>query len=311
VVVPTRNRPHRLNGALASVLSQTHRNIEVIVVDDASDPPVEDLADADLFEDPRVRLQRLAGKSGAARARNVGLSLSNGELVAFLDDDDRWAPAKLATQVEYLDAHPRVGIVSCDHYVLSDEVDRPRRFRGPAVFGAEHLLWVNFTGSFSFVTARRALVEDELRIDESFPSVEDWDLWLRCSRLARPGVVREPLVHYVSHREARLTDAQSDGLMVFADKHGEAMSDACRAFHLAHRRMERTSRSRRTEVARAVLCAVPQAGVPLLVEQTARQIGRLTCDPGLPYRALASVIANRRTPPRGRLRRGRPAYPSV
>ena len=87
---------------------------------------------------------------------------------------------------------------------------------------------------------RRALVDGELRIDETFRCAEDWDLWLRCARRARSATVAEPLVSYVAHGGPRLTDTATKrrGLERFADKHEEAMSAACRAFHLAHQRMD-------------------------------------------------------------------------
>lgn len=97
VVIPTRNRPGVLPRAVASVLSQTASDLEVIVVDDGSQPPVDR---GTLPPDPRVRLLRLNRSGGAARARNVGMSAGNGAWFAFLDDDDRWRPDKLELQLE-------------------------------------------------------------------------------------------------------------------------------------------------------------------------------------------------------------------
>jgi len=293
--MPTRNRPRRLSGALASVLSQTHRDIELVVVDDGSETPAEGVVDMVARGDPRVRVARHLTSKGAATARNTGIALSTGELISFLDDDDRWKPTKLARQIEYLRAHPEVGIVTCDHEVMIEGGNRrPVAFRGAHHFDHEHLLWVNFAGSFSFVMARRDLLGDELVVDESFSSVEDWDLWLRCARRAPIGVVREPLTVYVKHRESRLSDVESNrrGLEAFGRKHAHGMSGACLAFHRAHRKMERGSGwGKRRHTAEGLVSGFTRAPVPLVAEQCARQLGRLRGDPGLSHRVLAALIS--------------------
>jgi glycosyltransferase involved in cell wall biosynthesis len=174
VVLPTRDRTERLAGALASVVAQSYRQLEIIVVDDASASPVADVIDRVAGDDPRVELMCLATHRGAASARNAALERCSGDVVGFLDDDDRWEPHKIERQVEFLAAHPTVGIVSCDYYVVDERSGHSGSlYRGPTSFSAQQLQWMNFPGSFSFVMARRDLLGDELHIDESFPSVED------------------------------------------------------------------------------------------------------------------------------------------
>ncbi len=98
VVIPVFNRPHGARRAVASVLAQQDlgaNNVEIIVVDDCSEPPL-DLSGAD----QRVQLLRLARNSGAAAARNAGIRATRGEFVALLDSDDVWLPGKLAAQLQ-------------------------------------------------------------------------------------------------------------------------------------------------------------------------------------------------------------------
>ncbi|MCA8906671.1 MAG: glycosyltransferase family 2 protein [Rhodospirillaceae bacterium] len=112
VVVPSFNRPKSTLRAVRSALSQTFAPIEVIVVDDASDPPL----DPQRFHalDSRVAVHRLAQNSGAAAARQRGIDCARGELIAFLDSDDLWEPEKLARQVRVLsDAGSGPVAVSC------------------------------------------------------------------------------------------------------------------------------------------------------------------------------------------------------
>lgn len=110
VIVPTYNRAHLLPGCIASVLTQSYRPVEIIIVDDGSGDSTERVARS--F--PRhVRYIRQENQ-GVSAARNTGLRAARGDFVAFLDSDDRWLPFKLALQVAFLAAHPDVGMVWTD-----------------------------------------------------------------------------------------------------------------------------------------------------------------------------------------------------
>jgi hypothetical protein len=297
VVLPTRNRPAALGSALRSVLEQTYRNLEVVVVDDASEPDVAEVVERAAGGDPRVVLTRLEGRSGAARARNVGLERASGELVAFLDDDDLWLPTKLARQVDYLDSHLDVGLVSCDYELSSGGPGGGVRYRGPSAFSAEQVQWMNFPGSFSFVMARRDLLDGELRLDESFPSVEDWDLWLRCGRRARFGVVQQPLVRHVRHGGLSRPGSEQRGLEVFIAKHGPTLPPECGVYLRAHLKMLSGEGWRHAaSVARSMFTRSLGVSGLLVCEQSAEQLGELRRDPGLVARVMARLIG-----PGGRL----------
>lgn len=86
IIIPSHNRPHMLMTAVESALAQTVENIEVIVVDDGSEPPVE------LPPMPRLRLLRLENNRGVATARNAGVAAARADRICFLDDDDHLLP---------------------------------------------------------------------------------------------------------------------------------------------------------------------------------------------------------------------------
>jgi glycosyltransferase involved in cell wall biosynthesis len=106
VIIPTHNRPNLLQTALTSVLQQSYAQLEIIVIDDGSEPPVHLSA-----PDARIKLIRQETSIGAAAARNLGMRHAQGQFFAFLDDDDEYFPHKLALQVPYLLAHPEVDMV--------------------------------------------------------------------------------------------------------------------------------------------------------------------------------------------------------
>jgi GT2 family glycosyltransferase len=110
VVIPTYNRAHLLGRCIDSVLAQTHRAVEIILVDDGSTDGTAALATS--FP-AQVRYVRQVNQ-GVVGARNTGLGRARGEFVAFLDSDDRWLPFKLALQVAFLSKFPDVGMVWTD-----------------------------------------------------------------------------------------------------------------------------------------------------------------------------------------------------
>ena len=127
VVIPTYNRAAYLGAAIESALSQTYQPIEVVVVDDGS---TDATATVVAGFGSRVRYFHQAN-GGVAAARNVGLRESRGELIAFLDSDDRWYPWKIAAQVSLLRARPDVGMVWTDMTAVDGQggVTHPRYLR--------------------------------------------------------------------------------------------------------------------------------------------------------------------------------------
>jgi glycosyltransferase involved in cell wall biosynthesis len=111
VIVLAYNRPELLREALGSVRSQTFRDYEVIVIDDGSEPAL-------TVTWPQVRLIRQIPNGGPAAAAARGLSEARGSLIAFLNDDDLWAPEFLADLVHALETHPAAGIAFSDHSVI-------------------------------------------------------------------------------------------------------------------------------------------------------------------------------------------------
>lgn len=115
VVIPSYNRAYIVGKAIASVLSQTYPDVEVIVVDDGSTDHTRDVVTR---FDERVCYVAQAN-SGVCSARNTGLRLARGEFVALLDSDDEWLPWKLAAQVAVMRAHPEVGMAWTDMVAVS------------------------------------------------------------------------------------------------------------------------------------------------------------------------------------------------
>jgi glycosyltransferase involved in cell wall biosynthesis len=113
VIVPTYNRAYCLEETLRTALAQTHRAVELVVVDDGSTDGTRELVERLRAEDGRIRYHHQANR-GVAAARNVAMELATGEYLAFLDSDDRWHPWKLELQVRALRHLAEAGMVWTD-----------------------------------------------------------------------------------------------------------------------------------------------------------------------------------------------------
>ncbi|MBS0169866.1 MAG: glycosyltransferase [Nitrospira sp.] len=117
VVIPTFNCDRFIRRTVDSALAQTYRDFEIIVVDDGST----DDTRAVLSEYGKSVHYLFQSNQGASAARNMALEQASGELIAYLDADDLWAPNKLAQQVDYLDAHPECGLVHTEVAVVDEQ----------------------------------------------------------------------------------------------------------------------------------------------------------------------------------------------
>lgn len=212
VILPTHNRASLLGRAVASVLSQTYRHLELIVVDDGSrDETLQILLS---ISDSRLRILHHEESKGAAAARNTGISNARGDFIAFQDSDDEWFQEKIERQMEvFRGATAPLGMVSCGFWLQVD-MDRKyfpyKRFR---VLGGDvyhTLIWENFLDTPSLLI-KKACLEQVGFFDEKLPRFQDWELCLRLSRICQLGFVNAPL--YISHSQpASISTNSSAGL---------------------------------------------------------------------------------------------------
>jgi len=205
-VVTTYNRPDHLRSAVESVREQTYDNVELVVVDDRSETPAREvLADVDLDSLATHQVVRHETNRGANAARNTGIDAAGGEYVAFLDDDDRWRPKKLARQVHAIEADEAAGVAYCGiKRVLPDEarIEIPDPVDGDMT---KALLCANVVGSMSVALVETAVAE-QVPLDERFPCWADLEWFVHLSRETAFRRIPEPLVVYDCESPGRLTE---------------------------------------------------------------------------------------------------------
>jgi glycosyltransferase involved in cell wall biosynthesis len=223
VIIPTRNRSALLAVTLRSVLRQRYVDIEVIVVDEASSDDTPALLAA--LADPRIRVIRHDSCQGVSAARNHGIAEARAEWVAFLDDDDLWAPDKLALQLRAAgESQSEWVYVGHVHINMSHRVTGGAPPLDPgAVLQQLPKSDVIPGGCSGVIVSKRALAVVGT-FDTRFQSLADWDLWLRLAHAGMPAWVCRPLVGYRLHGHQMSLDASRilDEFRLFAEHHGEA-----------------------------------------------------------------------------------------
>ena len=207
VVLPTYNRAHLLRRAIESVLNQTYGDFELLVIDDGSTDATGSVMGT--FVDRRIRYVRCDCNRGAGAARNVGIQIARGALVAFQDSDDEWMPDKLEHHLRaFATAAAAVGVVYSDMTrVRPDgraEYHRsPTVVRGRLIDPATGFYQVYKLGIVSAVVRRECLLEIGL-FNEQLGALEDMELFIRLARRYDFVHVDKPLVRY-HQRDGRST----------------------------------------------------------------------------------------------------------
>jgi glycosyltransferase involved in cell wall biosynthesis len=208
VVITTYNYERFIKRAIGSVLGQTERPCEIVVVDDGSTDQT--AAIVSRFESsgtchtcPTCPVRYVFKENGGAgSARNRGIRETHGELIAFLDADDCWLPGKLALQLEHLRLYPAAGLVAGGEIQVSESGQVLLELKRPPAGAANlyrRLLVENIVGNPSLTLVRRACFERVGMFDETLRLGQDWDMWIRIAREFPIGILRSPLVLFMRH----------------------------------------------------------------------------------------------------------------
>jgi glycosyltransferase involved in cell wall biosynthesis len=205
VVIAAYNAVKYLDMAIDSVLAQSFRDLEVIVVDDGSTDATEVMMSK---YGPPVRYLRQAN-AGVSIARNRGLETSTGRYVAFLDADDTWLPGKVERQVAALTGERRSRACYSAYIVCSEALEpiTVKRSRRHGSSLEDLLLAGNVIGSICTVMCERSLFDAVGGFDPALSQCADWDMWVRLATATEFLYVDEPLVTYRQHGASMSRDA--------------------------------------------------------------------------------------------------------
>ncbi|HUL00885.1 MAG TPA: glycosyltransferase family A protein, partial [Nitrospirota bacterium] len=178
VIIPTYNSDKYICEAIDSVLSQTCKDYEIIIIDDGSTDNTKNLI-AENY--PTVRYFYSKNK-GVSSARNIGISIAQGEFIAFLDADDKWLPEKLEKQLALFENDHQVGMVFTENYYFDEH-----GLKEIKIFKRKLLMYGNivrniFLNSYvvtSTVMVRKSVFDDVGLFEEGLAIAEDDNMWMR------------------------------------------------------------------------------------------------------------------------------------
>lgn len=235
VIIPAYNRAKTIGRAIESVLRQTWRDLEIIVVDDGSTDST--LAEAAKLNDLRIRLLQNARNLGAAGARNAGVAKARGTWIAFQDSDDEWLPYKLEKQMarlmapgaNYVGAY--CGLLTLGHIdQRSGERLKLSYVPRPSINQVEGnildpLLHDNIISTQTLVV-RLDVFRAIGGLDVNLPAIEDWDLAIRLAATGPIAFVDEPLVqqHFSPNSLTRDMEKRLHARILLVEKNKEAFS---------------------------------------------------------------------------------------
>jgi glycosyltransferase involved in cell wall biosynthesis len=224
VIIPTYNRAHLIGEAIDSVLAQTYRDFEVILVDDGSTDNTRDVLRK--YDGQITYLYQ--DTQGRSKARNTGIGMATGEYIAFLDSDDVWLPHKLERQVPLLDADLAIGLIHSFTEVIDEHGRLLPEATSSRLVAYDKALKKGYTYEamsghclmfLSTVFIRRECLEAVGPFDPDIPAFEDWDLYLRVALKYRIATIPEPLVRFRIHKGHTSLEEFVEGRIRTAHKH--------------------------------------------------------------------------------------------
>jgi len=194
-----------LGFAIESVLNQTYKEFELLIVDDGSSDSTKQFCEKYLSDD-RVKYIYQDNK-GLAGARNTGIANSQGRYICFLDDDDVWKEDKLQKQVEFFEKNPNVGMIYTN-LELIDEVGKIIGYQKHKANGDiyKELFFENIIDAPSSCMIKKEVFEKVGNFKEWMKSAEDYELWFRIAKEYKIYSINEPLVEYRVHQNKMSTN---------------------------------------------------------------------------------------------------------
>lgn len=212
IILPTYNRQNTISRSIKSVINQTYKDWELIIVDDASTDDTKNYVLR--FTDPRIKYYKLDKNLGACYARNYGIKRAKGTYIAFQDSDDEWKCDKLAKQISFLE-ETHADMVFCR--MLSDEEGKhkkifpPKRIKDSCIT-LECVMEKNIASTQTFLVKSSCF--EKVMFDEKMPRFQDWDFLLRFMQLFSVRMQEDVLVYQHLSKDSITKNAQKGELAI-------------------------------------------------------------------------------------------------
>lgn len=199
IIMPAYNAEKTIAESIQSVLNQTFRDWELIIINDGSSDSTSTIVIA--YEDPRIILLE-QDNSGVAEARNNGIKNASGKMIAFLDSDDLWLKTKLEKFMSYVDEYHFTGLIYSKMRFFHNNPENSVSYNPWEAFDESnpyyHLLLVDYVPTLT-VMVNKEVFDDVGLFDKAFFGTEDWDMWIRIVHKYPVALIDEELSLYRNH----------------------------------------------------------------------------------------------------------------
>lgn len=206
VLMPVYNAAPYLNQAIDSILSQSFTDFEFLIINDGSTDQSDEIIRS--YSDHRIRYEKNSQNIKLIATLNKGLELANGVFIARMDADDIAEPTRLETQIRFLKDHPEIGI--CGSWFRSFGQSESKVSYPVSDFEIRYTALYQCPFCHPTVVLRKELVtENDLRYSHDYPHAEDYEFWLRASRVSRMANIPHYLLRYRQHDQS-VSKTESD-----------------------------------------------------------------------------------------------------
>lgn len=230
VYIATYNRAERLENAVQSILKQTYKNIEVIIVDDASTDDTKELIKKLSDKYSNIKYMTCPMNKGANHARNIAIQQANGYFITGLDDDDEMLPERIQKLVNAYE--DKYAFVVSEHYLDYGEIRKYKRLTTKKYISFDDLLYANIVGN-QILTTKKKMIHAGL-FDEEIKAAQDHDMWLRLLQGGQKAkVVKEALqIIHIGHDSITMSNNKFSGYWQVYNKYKELFSKNQRKYWL-------------------------------------------------------------------------------
>lgn len=202
VVIPTYNREKTLARSIESVLNQTYKNFEIIVVDDNSIDSSNEIMNRYMQENSNIKYIKHNRNKGGSAARNTGAKAASGKYLSFLDSDDEWIENKLELDISTI-INKTADMVYSDMDVIDVKTQIMTKHKHlPCKDMYLGLLSRNIIGGTSVITIKKSVFEEINGFDENLPSCQDWDFYIKVAYMHKILKIDKSLLKYYVHSES-------------------------------------------------------------------------------------------------------------
>jgi len=203
VLMSVYNGENHLEEAIESILNQTFRNFEFIIIDDGSED--KSLTIINNYYDKRISLLINNKNIGLSASLNNGIKLSKGKYIARMDADDISLPERLEKQYNFMERNPDIGILGGGYHIINELGERMGTYIYPDNPIAIH--WKLLAGPVfphpTVMMRKKVLVENNLSYNKEYFVTQDYDLWCKMIQFTRGSNFPEVLIHYRHHEESK------------------------------------------------------------------------------------------------------------